>query len=402
MDCKHVNEHLMDYLYQELDADHQEQIEGHLRGCDGCTHELEAFESTRKLMLELPELAPPGALTTSLIRAAAHAVEPAPPGILERISAGLRMMVMHPAMTAAVVLVLVLGVSFYAYRQSSPPSLKPKADELTPVPHPVGTVAAGKELEGAAGATEQVAQAPDHPVVDPEAAVDTQQLRKDQPANAVGDLAKAPAKVTLASRGAGRRKARRPRRSKPRPKPAAKPMRYRKGPSRAYKQEAAPPKKPGTVADNDDLFANAYGGKSGSLKGAPTPQVAVTKSKDSASSWLQRAEVALKKGDCRSALRYYDRALRTRPDLRKKIGPSVERCVGVLARGGEGELQKAQKIYPRLAGWLEAEISKARRRRAHQQNIAKKTEKKKAKKAGPRKVDRKATSIDAYSAPAAD
>ena len=103
MDCKHIDEHLIDFLYQELEPDQLDQIEGHLKGCDRCSAELAAFDSTRSAMRELPELEPPPSLSQALMREAARAVTPADEqGFWERLRAGMRMMVLHPAMTAAV------------------------------------------------------------------------------------------------------------------------------------------------------------------------------------------------------------------------------------------------------------------------------------------------------------
>ncbi len=140
MDCKHVNDHLIDFLYQELEPEQLDQIEGHIKSCDGCASELAAFESTRSAMRELPELEPPPALSQVLMREAARAVTPVEEaGFWERLRAGMRMMVLHPAMTAAVVLVVVVGISFTVYQRGGPPSLEPRADDLPPVPPAAST-----------------------------------------------------------------------------------------------------------------------------------------------------------------------------------------------------------------------------------------------------------------------
>jgi len=148
MDCKHVDALLMDYLYQELDPTQAEHVEAHLQVCTRCAGELSAYERTRATVRGLPELEPPSSIDELLLREATKAVrlqpEPAP-GFWQRVRESLRVMVLHPAMTAAVTLVLVLGVSFYIYRSSAPPSSGPL---IEPTPAPVETASTEKP-EGA-------------------------------------------------------------------------------------------------------------------------------------------------------------------------------------------------------------------------------------------------------------
>ena len=117
MDCSQINELLMDYIYQELDHSSVERFEAHLHSCPGCTELISGFEQTRSAFQELPQEDPPAAVSAFLLREAAAAVAPDKEGFWERLRAGLRVMVMHPAMPIATTLVLVLGVSFGIYRQ---------------------------------------------------------------------------------------------------------------------------------------------------------------------------------------------------------------------------------------------------------------------------------------------
>lgn len=410
MDCKHANEHLVDYLYQELDADEADRIEGHLRQCEGCSDELASFESTRRLMQKLPLLEPSPSVTELLLKEAARAVQPEAPGFWQRLRAGMRLLVLNPAMTAAAVLVLVLGVSFYAYRQTSPP---PSDGEL-PVPDEIGEPApVGGPAPATAAKAPQVAQTN----------LDRQEAKQQKEAEgragaAVGDKvvlaqpAREPAAdmpkgkhaltldgtrpKTVAKRRVGRRPAAR---AKPRPT-----LRYRKGPKRA--NEAF-----------DDLDSNALGAlgggggkrdghkKSGKLASgtesaprpapAPAAQAEEKERSSAASAWLAQARKASKVGKCEQALRLYHRALEEDPGLRRTVGPEVRRCA---ARIGLDGLAKAQKQLPLLAGWLEAEMSEARRREANQQRAARK----KAKPAKPKAVPQAPAQRRSYSSPSAD
>jgi len=134
MDCKHIDELLVEYLYQELDPSQVEQFEAHLQSCPRCAGELASYERTRAIVQEMPEVEPPSRVDERLLAEASRAVNARPaaegrePSFWQRISEGLRLLVMHPAMTAAVTLVLVLGVSFYVYRSSSPRSAREQPD----------------------------------------------------------------------------------------------------------------------------------------------------------------------------------------------------------------------------------------------------------------------------------
>ena len=157
MDCKHVNDNLVDYIYQELDAEELARIEGHLGECEACARELQAFERTRELMQQLPQPEPSASVTESLLREAGRAARAgAQPGPWERVRMGLRGLVAHPAMAAAVAVVLVLGVSLYAYQRTSPPSRDtlrgemPAAEVGSPAPaEHVARMQEDREHEGA-------------------------------------------------------------------------------------------------------------------------------------------------------------------------------------------------------------------------------------------------------------
>ena len=76
--------------------------------------------------------------------------------------------------------------------------------------------------------------------------------------------------------------------------------------------------------------------------------------------WVAQGDEAMKKGDCPSALGYYDQALRLQPKLSKKVGSMVQRCANYIGRDGEKQLAQAAKRYPRLAGYFTREISRQR------------------------------------------
>jgi len=131
-----------------------------------CAGELSAFERTRAAMRDLPELEPPQSLDDVLLREAAKAVrlqpEPAP-SFFARLRESLRVLVLNPAMTAAVTLVVVLGISFVIYRNTPPPK---SGIALEPPPSPA---AISEERNVVAAA----------PAAAPEAARETQTLGEE-------------------------------------------------------------------------------------------------------------------------------------------------------------------------------------------------------------------------------
>ncbi len=134
MDCKHIDELLVEYLYQELEPSQVESFEAHLQSCARCASSLASYERTRAIVQDLPEVDPPARLDERILAEAERATQVRParaeqPSFWQRVVDGLRLLVMHPAMTAAVTLVLVLGVSFYVYRSSSPRSARETPDE---------------------------------------------------------------------------------------------------------------------------------------------------------------------------------------------------------------------------------------------------------------------------------
>jgi len=338
MDCKRVNEQLVDFLYQELDADQADRIEGHLRQCVGCADDLAGFESTRRLMQQLPQLDPSSAITARLLAEAERAVQPESPGFWERVRSGLRMLVLHPAMTAATVLVLVLGVSFYAYRQSGPLSRSmhedlPEVEPVAPVAVPTVPVE-GPRPAVTLGAGGKTANENKKDAVDLLTPTPSPDGLKQAAGAQFGKL------TTAVDATTGSKK----RRARPRPT-----VHYRKGPM-APKNAAPTP--------NEELAMDLDRSSVAKRRAARRP-VATTKA---ANTYLTQARIATKISNCGQALRLYHKALQTDPGLRRVVGPEVQRCVRVIGAAGAGRLEKAQEQLPLLAGWLEAEISESRRR----------------------------------------
>src|SRR5687767_6585154 len=71
MDCRQIEELMMDYLYQELDADKMAAYRAHLGGCAGCEALLGGYQRTREALRQLPALEPSAGITAKLLAEAA-------------------------------------------------------------------------------------------------------------------------------------------------------------------------------------------------------------------------------------------------------------------------------------------------------------------------------------------
>lgn len=145
MNCEQINELLLDYLYQELSAAQAEEVEVHLHSCPRCAEELSAFQTTRATMKQLPEFDPPLRMHQLLKQAAQeHVVSSAKRSFGDFLRQYLRPILIHPAASAAVILMVVLGISFYAYQQYTP-SLKSKRFEYIVTSQPTSSA---RQAEG--------------------------------------------------------------------------------------------------------------------------------------------------------------------------------------------------------------------------------------------------------------
>lgn len=116
MQCRDIDELMMDFLYQELDASRAAAFQSHVGGCSRCNAELASLQRTRTAVRALPELDPPAAVTARLMHEAAkRAPRPAEErgGLLGWLGALWRPVAMHPAFAAVAALVLIGGVAGY-------------------------------------------------------------------------------------------------------------------------------------------------------------------------------------------------------------------------------------------------------------------------------------------------
>jgi hypothetical protein len=199
MDCKRVDQLLVDYLYQELEPALVEPVEAHLKSCSRCAEDLQSFERTRAVVGALEDQEPPPVIGQFLLEEA------------------------RP-LAAAATLVAVLGISFYVYREGLPTDRQPRSDlplsvaedhratigEASPT-----TVASADRPAGALAKQGEEAAAPEQ--VEPEKLEG--KLRAVVADNADDTVANALGKGARLADGDGY--AEQPRRTKRRPRPTA-------------------------------------------------------------------------------------------------------------------------------------------------------------------------------------
>lgn len=157
----HVDDLVLDYVYDELDAATRARVEAHLEGCEACRESVEAIAGTRRVMSSLPEAEPsrgPEAILQAAAREARLRGEKRR-GLLARLGA---YVAGHPftttATVAAVAMILVVGVDYG--RESSMLTSAPPSTETRTAAAPADAPAAEKDMKQAKPATASKAVSP--------------------------------------------------------------------------------------------------------------------------------------------------------------------------------------------------------------------------------------------------
>ena len=394
MDCKRANDLLVGYLYQELDVSEVGPMEAHLETCAQCAHRLESLQIARATVQRLPVLEPPAHITDSLVRAAAAALEHDRRSLWERLRDTLRFTVMHPAMTAAVTLVVVIGISFFAYQRSAPPDRAGRSGDLPEVHYlPLGTETTA-QLRGERGgegalpelSNKEVDTTASIAARDEDAADDPRRGRRirnnEKWANEKLPLARQTAEVGRQAPMDNRRHV--GTRGLWKGKQAGGGVASTLDGVKKRKRRRRPAATRSKAEDLDDRNAVLLAARQ--PRPAPSaPRRDKAGPGAAAMQHLKLAEAAMVQGNCTVALQHYDRALTLSPGLAGQVRPNVERCVATLGRDGKGTLAQARKRYPTLAGYFQSEIRRRRARARPAKPAVRKTGK--ARKAAPAQVD---------------
>src|SRR4051812_7405316 len=105
MECKNIDEKLLDFLYEELEQTEQEAFRAHLEGCARCQAEVNALGRVRQAARQITMVEPPSSVSAKILfQAAQHK----PRG---KVVPLFRRMMSHPAYAMAAAFVIVGGVA---------------------------------------------------------------------------------------------------------------------------------------------------------------------------------------------------------------------------------------------------------------------------------------------------
>jgi hypothetical protein len=112
MQCKDIDERMVDFLYQELEGPELEAWTAHVGGCARCGAEVQSLQRTRQALRSLPEAEPSPAVTTRLLHEAGkRAARAQGGGFLDWLHRLVGPVIAHPAWAAAASLLIVVGVA---------------------------------------------------------------------------------------------------------------------------------------------------------------------------------------------------------------------------------------------------------------------------------------------------
>src|SRR5688500_2025385 len=133
---------LLDLLYRALECEADAARAG----------EMAAFSRVRSLLRDLPEEEPPAAISAQLLHAAAKAAPAARPaderpGLWARLKGWFSPVLMHPAISAAAMFVVVVGVAGTLYMTGNFDKAEPTARSAATPPADVGAAERERALE---------------------------------------------------------------------------------------------------------------------------------------------------------------------------------------------------------------------------------------------------------------
>lgn len=350
MDTKNLQDLLVDYLYEELPPEQRAEYEAALQESPDLQVEIEALQRTREAFAALDELEVPSAISDRLLAEAARAV-PQQPSFLQRLRSALQLLVLHPAMSAAVVMVAVLGVSFYVYRHGAPPTALPEADPLRPLPaapaapapvvaqaEPTRADKTGKATQGPQ--TEGLRRGLGYRQAGGKAAPQQQKAQLAQAARVAGSSTPGRGQGALSELPKKQQAYKSPLRPRARARRAARRSMDSMGNTASDRRERRDYNRkndvlsgnqaalPSSVAPRPKPAAKRAPAKA---KGGPKT-AAADKEAEASRGWLRLGHQAATANRCAVAFDYYTRALRAEPSLLGQISARLGSCRGQLSR----------------------------------------------------------------------
>ena len=143
---------LLDLLYGELEGEEEASALREVEADAARAGEMAAFSRVRSLLRDLPEEEPPAAISAQLLHAAAKAAPAARaaderPGLWARLKGWFGPVFMHPAISAAAMFVVVVGVAGTLYMTGNFDKAEPTARSAATPPADVGASERQRALE---------------------------------------------------------------------------------------------------------------------------------------------------------------------------------------------------------------------------------------------------------------
>jgi putative zinc finger protein len=139
LECRHVDERLLDFVYDELPPEDRAEVAAHVEACGRCAAEVRSMTGTRAALRALPDEEPSAAATTRILHEAAR-----PRTVMAKLRALLATFALHPGWSLGAATAVVLVVSLVLFREAEraqPPAMQParnvvQHEELRGAPAP--------------------------------------------------------------------------------------------------------------------------------------------------------------------------------------------------------------------------------------------------------------------------
>ena len=161
IECKTIDERLLDYLYEEIEPSEKEALKTHIEGCARCKAELGAFGRVRKAVASDVALVEPPSSASAKILFQAAQLRPRPRGKLLSFLRPVTKIVRHPAYAMAATFLVIAGVTGWQLMVKG--DLAPAPVVMAPAPAPTAATATAPAGQPVMKAPADPAKAPAKP-----------------------------------------------------------------------------------------------------------------------------------------------------------------------------------------------------------------------------------------------
>ena len=170
MQCRDIDELMVDFLYQELDAARMAEFEAHVQGCARCGAEIGSLQRTREALRSLPEVEPSPALSARLLHEASKRSPKAAGeggGLFGWLGKLFQPVAAHPAWAAMASLVVVVALSTVLLKGKVASHVEEAVPDERDTAHAIGLAPPAGAPSAAAEPAPPPAPAPATPMAEP-------------------------------------------------------------------------------------------------------------------------------------------------------------------------------------------------------------------------------------------